>query len=242
MEAERADGRSRGRPLSWSSGLPSAGGAPTDREPGVSGESDHSVSLPQPSDTGGPPLWRTLAERRSVRAYGTRPMPIEDLSQLLWSTHGVTGQVGRVKLRNAPSAGACYPIDVYVIANGVLGLERGLYRYVPESHTLDLVRTGDVGPEVTAAAIGQSMCEQSSVTFIWTAVLPRTTGRYGQRGVRYVYLDAGHVGQNTYLAATAMGYGCCTIAAFDDAAMNEVVGADGRIETSVYAAAIGPLE
>ena len=105
-----------------------------------------------------------------------------------------------------------------------------------------LQRTGDVGDEVARAALGQKMCSTGSAVFVWTAVLPRTIGRYGQRGHRYVLLDAGHVGQNMYLAATALGYGCCTIGAFDDEAMNEVVGVDGSVEAVVYAASVGPLE
>jgi SagB-type dehydrogenase family enzyme len=169
-------------------------------------------------------------------------MPLEVLSQLLWSTHGITGVLGPHELRNAPSAGACYPIEAYVVANSVVNLERGLYRYLTGDHALMLLRRGDVGSEVASAALGQRMCEQGSVTFVWTAVIPRTTGRYGQRGHRYVFLDAGHVGQNMYLAATALGYGCCTIGAFDDEMLNEVVGVDGSVEVAVYAASVGPLE
>jgi SagB-type dehydrogenase family enzyme len=168
-------------------------------------------------------------------------MSLEVLSQLLWSTHGITGRAGGTELRNAPSAGACYPIDAYVVANGVTGLEQGLYRYLPEDHALMEIRLGDVGSEIARAALGQRMCRQASVTFVWTAVIPRTTGRYGDRGHRYIFLDAGHVGQNMYLAATALGYGCCTIGAFEDPAMNEALGVDGKIETVVYAASVGPL-
>lgn len=201
-----------------------------------------SIQLPAPAREGGPPIWETIERRRSVRHYGTGPMPLEALSQLVWSTHGTSGHAGARELRTAPSAGACYPIDVYVVANHVAGVEPGLYRYLPEDHALLLVREGDVGSEVASAALGQTMCADASVTLVWTAVLPRTTNRYGERGTRYVFLDAGHVGQNTYLAATALGYGCCGIAAFDDDAMNRVLGVDGRIETTVYCASVGPPE
>ncbi|MBM3308331.1 MAG: SagB/ThcOx family dehydrogenase [Candidatus Eisenbacteria bacterium] len=196
--------------------------------------------LPTPIAEGGLPLWQVLASRRSVRHYGSRPMTTAALSQLLWSTHGVTGRSGARELRNAPSAGACYPIDAYVVVNNVKGLDPGLYRFIPDDHALMLIRAGDVGAEVAKAALGQTMCKQASVTLLWTAVLPRTTGRYGERGHRYVFLDAGHVGQNTYLAATALGLGCCTIGAFDDEAMDRVVGADGTVETTVYGASVGP--
>ncbi len=200
------------------------------------------IKLPPPTRDGGPPIWRTLSARRSVRHYGREPMPLEVLGQLLWATHGITGELGPHELRNAPSAGACYPIEALVVANSVSGLRRGLYRYLTDEHALMLLREGDVGAEVTQAALGQRMCSQASVTFIWTAVLPRTTGRYGRRGHRYVFMDAGHVAQNMYLAATAMGYGCCSIGAFDDDAMNKTAGVDGEIETTVYAASVGPLE
>jgi SagB-type dehydrogenase family enzyme len=169
-------------------------------------------------------------------------MPLKVLSQLLWSTHGITGNIGVTELRCAPSAGACYPIEVYVVANNVDDLEQGLYRYLTGDHALLLQRKGDIGAELTQAALGQKMCEQGSIALVWTAVMPRTTGRYGRRGHRYVLLDAGHVGQNTYLAATALGYGCCTIGAYDDAAMDEIVGVDGSVETVVYAASVGPME
>jgi SagB-type dehydrogenase family enzyme len=199
------------------------------------------IRLPEPATAGGPPLWQVVADRRSVRAYRDAAMPLAALSQLLWSTHGATGLAGRRRLRTAPSAGACYPIDAYVVANNVGGLERGLYRYLADDHALMLMRKGDVGSEVARAAGGQAMCRNGAVTILWTAVVPRTTGRYGERGHRYIYLDAGHVGQNTYLAATALGYGCCTIGAFDDEAMNAVLGVEGKIETAVYGAAVGPL-
>jgi SagB-type dehydrogenase family enzyme len=169
-------------------------------------------------------------------------MTLEVLSQLLWSTHGITGGFGDRELRNAPSAGACYPIDAHVAANNVSGLAPGLYRYLESDHSLVLEREGDVGSEIAAAALGQDMLRKGSVAFVWTAVVSRTTGRYGERGHRYIFVDAGHVGQNMYLAATSLGYGCCTVAAFDDSAMNRVMGLDGRVETTVYLASVGPLE
>ena len=202
---------------------------------------DSAIPLPKPSSGGGVPVWTAMAERRSVRFFGKEPMPLQVVSQLVWSTHGITGRAGDIELRNAPSAGACYPIDVYVVANSVEGLEPGLYRYLTGDHALVLVREGDVGSEVAKAALGQRMCRQGSVTLVWTAVTPRTTGRYGERGQRYIFLDAGHVGQNAYLAATALGYGCCTVGAFDDRAMDDAIGVDGEIERVVYLAAVGPL-
>jgi SagB-type dehydrogenase family enzyme len=202
---------------------------------------EKAIRLPSPSTEGGPPVWDVFSGRRSVRRYTDTPMPLEILGQLLWSTHGITGRSGGTELRTAPSAGACYPIDAYVVVNNVTNLEPGLYRYLPGNHALMEIRLGDVGSEIAKAALGQIMCRESSATFVWTAVAPRTTGRYGDRGHRYIFLDAGHVGQNTYLAATALGYGCCTIGAFEDPAMNEVLGVDGKIETTVYAASVGPL-
>ena len=200
------------------------------------------IRLPRASAQGGPPVWQVLAARRSVRHYADVPMPFEVLSQLLWSTHGITGELGTHQLRNAPSAGACYPIEAYVVVNNVSGLEPGLYRYLTDDHALMLLRKGDVWSEISAAALGQKMCRQGSVTFVWSAVAPRTTGRYGDRGRRYIYMDAGHVGQNMYLAATALGYGCCTIGAFDDDAMNRVLALDGKVEYVVYGASVGAME
>ena len=202
---------------------------------------EKAIALPLPSTTGGEPIWDVVSERRSVRSYEETPMPLEVLAQLLWSTHGITGRSAGTELRSAPSAGACYPIEAYVVINNVTGVEPGLYRYLTDRHALMEIRLGDVGSEISRAALGQIMCREASVTFVWTAVVPRTTGRYGERGHRYIFLDAGHVGQNMYLAATALGYGCCTIAAFDDSAMNEVLAVDGKVETTVYAASVGPI-
>ncbi len=199
-----------------------------------------SIPLPAPRTENGPSMWSVFRDRRSSRAYSEEPLSLEALSQLLWSTHGVTASRGEHEFRTTPSAGACYPIDVYVVANNVVGLDEGLYRYLVGSHELVLMRAGAVGVEVTKAALGQRMCESAAATFVWTAVVPRTTGRYGERGHRYLFLDAGHVGQNLYLAATALGLGVCCIAAFDDDAMNRVVEVDGTIETVVYAAVAGP--
>jgi SagB-type dehydrogenase family enzyme len=200
------------------------------------------IALPRPVSEGGPPFWEILSLRRSVRNYSSASMPLEVLSQLLWATHGVTGEPGVREARTAPSAGACYPIEAYVIVNRVSGLAPGLYRYLTGDHALMLLRKGDVGAEATAATLGQRMCRQGAALFVWTAVVPRTTGRYGERGHRYIFLDAGHIGENMYLAATAIGYGCCAIGAFDDSAMNQIVGADGKIEKVVYAAAVGATE
>jgi SagB-type dehydrogenase family enzyme len=155
---------------------------------------DEMIRLPKPATEGGRPLWETMRSRRSVRNYGADPMPLEHLSQLLWSTHGITATIGSRGLRNAPSAGACYPIDAHVVANNVVGVDRGLYRYLEGEHALVPEQLGNVGGEVAAAALGQVMCASSSVTFVWTAVSARTTGRYGERGIRYIFLDAGHVG------------------------------------------------
>jgi SagB-type dehydrogenase family enzyme len=202
---------------------------------------EKAIPLPVPSTQGGAPIWDVLSDRRSVRHYGEAPMPLDALAQLLWSTHGITGRTAGTELRTSPSAGACYPIEAYAVINNVAGVEPGLYRYLSDRHALMEVRLGDVGSEIARAALGQTMCRESSVTFVWTAVTPRTTGRYGERGHRYIFLDAGHIGQNTYLAATALGYGCCAIAAFEDRAMNEVLGVDGKVETTVYAASVGPL-
>jgi SagB-type dehydrogenase family enzyme len=201
---------------------------------------NETIRLPEPDTEGGRPIWETMRHRRSVRLYGTDPMPPEHLSQLLWSTHGITGRSASRELRNAPSAGACYPIDAHVAVNNVVGIEQGMYRYIEGEHALELEHLGDVGADIASAALGQTMCHSSSVTFAWTAVTSRTTGRYGERGIRYVFMDAGHVGQNMYLAATALGYGCCAIAAFDDAAMNRVLRLDGVTEIAVYLAAVGP--
>lgn len=185
-------------------------------------------------------LFDVLRTRRSRRDYPPETLALEDLGALLWSVQGVVVSGRGYTLRTAPSAGARHPLETYVMVNRVEGLAPGLFRYSPAGHRL--VRLGDdasVAGRLAAACLGQEMLRTSAVSFIWTAVVERGRWKYQQRAYRYIYLDAGHACQNLYLACEALGLGCCAVAAFDDDAVDKLLGVDGREEFTIYLATVG---
>jgi len=197
------------------------------------------VELSAPQTVEGAPLWETLARRRSVRHYAGGPLPEAMLSQLLWAAQGVTARRGNVAFRTAPSAGALYPVETYVVVNTVEGIESGVYHYAVQSHMLDQLEPGDFSAEVARAALDQGMAARADVVFVWTAVFARSKWKYGQRAYRYVYLDAGHIAQNVALAAVALELGSCQIAALYDEEANALLGLDDEEESTIYMTAVG---
>ena len=197
--------------------------------------------LPPPQATGGAGLWDAIRARRSVRSYGAREVALRELSQLLWAGQGITWEKDGVQFRAAPSAGALYPIETYAAARKVHSLPPGLYHYEVESRSLALIEPGDRSLECARAAGGQEMCAEAALLLIWTAVVGRSARKYAQRAYRYIYLDAGHLAQNVALACVALDLGCCMIGALFDDELNAILGVDGRDETVLYMAAIGPI-
>jgi SagB-type dehydrogenase family enzyme len=196
-------------------------------------------SLQSGIEGGGEPLWEVMAGRRSIRDFSPEAISLRELSQLIWATQGITGNAYGFLLRVIPSAGALYPIETYVVVNRVEALERGIYHFSVRKNELEQLAEGDFGLRVAASALDQSMAAGASVVFVWTAIVERTKWKYRERGYRYLYLDAGHIGQNLYLAAASLGLGCCTIGAFYDDEVNQVIGVDGQQETAVYLGAVG---
>ncbi len=195
--------------------------------------------LPAPKERAGPSLWTAMGTRRSRRNFAPQPMKREELSQIMWAASGITAEAQGLPLRTAPSAGGLYPIETYVVVNRVHGMESGVYHYFPPDHTLELLRTGDYSRAVAHAALDQKMAINASIVLIWTAVVERARWKYRQRAYRYIYLDAGHIGQNVALAAEGMGMGCCAIGALYDDEVNDLVAADGEEETAVYMTCVG---
>jgi len=204
------------------------------------GTSDAITSpLPPLPATGGPSVEAAIAARRSVRNYADRPVTLEQLARLLHYTTGVTDP--EHGFRAAPSAGALYPIEVYPVIFRVEGIAPGVYHYLVGQHALALVRAGDIRSDMQRAALFQSMITTAALVLVLTGVPARSTGKYGERGQRYLLLEAGHIGENAYLEATTLGLGCCAIGAFLDAEVDRLLGVDGRAETSVFMLALGPL-
>jgi SagB-type dehydrogenase family enzyme len=199
------------------------------------------VELPKPKSERKTSLVKLLSSRRSRRKFTGEAITLDDLSFLLWASDGVAQKGMAPHFRTAPSAGAKHPLDTYCIINRVWGVEKGLYRYRVESHTLELLRKGDFEDAAVKATAGQEWTKGSVAVFAWVAEFARTTARYKERGYRYVFLDAGHICQNLYLAAELLGLGMTAIAALDDNETNALVGADGQEYSIVYMAALGKL-
>lgn len=189
------------------------------------------------------PLGAALERRRSVRDYSLGPLPLETLGRLLHACHGVKGErdlgAGEpAQARPAPSAGGLYPLELYVALQSVEGVEDGVYHHDPQAHELELRRPGLAQPVLARAALDQGMVIGSNVVAIVTAIPERTMWKYGQRGYRYVWLDAGHLGQNLYLVATALGLGPAGIGGFFDREVNELLALPPG-EDAVYLVCIG---
>ena len=178
------------------------------------------IELPEPRCDSGVSIEQSLLGRRSIRSYTGEPLTLQEISQLLWAAQGVTDPRG---FRTAPSAGALYPLELYVVAGDVHNLTSGVYRYEPDEHQLVRIVDGDRRAELADAALAQSCVEEGAIAFVFTAVYERTTVKYGDRGIRYVHMEVGHAAENLCLQATAMDLGAVTIGAFYDEEVAELL-------------------
>lgn len=197
------------------------------------------IGLPAADTEGSVSLERTLADRRSVRRYAAGALPLEQVGQLLWAAQGETQP--RTGYRTAPSAGATYPLEVYLVAGRVDGLSAGVYRYLPRRHEVERVGNEDLRQPLYDAALRQPMVREAPVVLVITGVTERTADRYGTRAGRYVAMEAGHASQNVYLQATAIGLGTVAVGAFDDGQVSSVLGLDSG-EQPLYLMPVGRAE
>ncbi|UCC87421.1 MAG: SagB family peptide dehydrogenase [Anaerolineales bacterium] len=195
------------------------------------------IALPDPHDYQGLSLEEAIQKRRSIRDYAPQPLSLEELSRLLYAAQGITDQ--RRAFRAAPSAGALYPIETYTIVHDVVGLQPGLYHYAVADHALEQLQIKNLRKEIMIAGIAQEMLGQAQACFVLSAVFQRTRWKYRERAYRYVLLEAGHIGQNLYLAATSMGMGACAAGAFLDDELNKLLGLDGEDEAALYMLSVG---
>ena len=177
------------------------------------------IKLPKPKEKGIISIEETLNKRRSVRDYKKGALSLEEVSQLLWAGSGKN-----LFRKTAPSAGATYPLEIYLVVGEVEGLEPGIYHYSSPKHSLKLGEEEDVRNKLSRAALGQEMIEEAPICIVIAADYGRTTGHYGQRGNRYVHMEAGHVGQNVSLQAISLNLGTVMIGAFGDEEVKEVLG------------------
>jgi len=189
--------------------------------PGEAVEGREVVKLPPPKTKGVMSVEEAIARRRSRRDFLEEPLPLPALSQILWAAQGITEP--RRGLRAAPSAGATYPLEIYAVVGRVEGLEPGVYRYIPQIHALEMLLAGDLRKDLARACLYQMWVAKAPFSLVIAAVYERTTGRYGERGVRYVHMEVGHVGQNIYLQAEALGLGTCAVGAFLDSEVGRLL-------------------
>ena len=197
-----------------------------------------SIRLPDPAIEGGMTLCQALATRRSVRGFNaTDSLTLTQLSQLLWAAQGKTGTRGR---RTAPSAGATYPLGLLCAIERVEGTPPGLYRYDPVDHTLSFIApVQQLCSGVAEACYGQTWIGSAPAFLFIVADYSRTTDHYGERGVRYVDMEAGHAGQNIYLQAAALGLGTCAVGAFGEEAVAELLHLDNETPLYIFPVGVG---
>lgn len=215
-------------------------------QPGVEvvvGNEEVIIYLPYPGKVSNMTVEEVMLIRRSVREYTGDPVKLNDLSMILWAAYGISET--EWGLKTTPSAGATYPLEIYVVVGerGVIAggeyLRSGVYKYDPYTHSIKLVVKGDFRGDLARAALGQEWVEEASVNIVICAVFERTTRVYGERGrVRYVPMEVGHAGQNVYLMATALGYGTVAVGAFYDEEVAKVVRAKPN-EVPLYIMPIG---
>jgi SagB-type dehydrogenase family enzyme len=192
------------------------------------------IILPPPQEGGKMTLDTVLRRRISVRRFTSHALSREQLSYLLWATSGIQRQERGYDFRTVPSAGALYPIETYLVIHSVENIPEGVYHYSVKPHLLEELQLGDVRSAISHAALGQQMCMEAAVIFIWTAIFERSKWKYKQRAYRYIYLDAGHIAQNLALSATSLNLGSCQIGALYDDEVNQMINVDGSQESVIY--------
>jgi len=196
------------------------------------------IRLPEPVKDSDISIEEALSKRRSTRSYKEKPLTLAEISQLLWAAQGITSQRG---LRTAPSAGALYPLEIYVVAGNVDDLHDGVYNYSPYKHELVRVVEGDKRTELCSAALGQTSVRNAAAVIVFSAVYERTTVKYGDRGIKYVHMESGHAAQNVFLQAVPLNLGAVVIGAFYDDAVKEVLKMSDR-EQPLYIMPVGRMK
>ncbi len=193
------------------------------------------IKLPEPVHDSKTSIEKALLQRRSARSFQESSLTLAEVSQLLWAAQGITSPRG---LRTSPSAGALYPLEMYIVAGNVDALPDGVYHYRPVKHQLVRVITGDKRPALCAAALGQPSVRNAAIVLVFAAVYERTTVKYGARGIQYVHMEAGHAAQNVSLQAVPLNLGTVVIGAFQDDEVKKVLKMPDR-EQPLYVMPVG---
>lgn len=181
-------------------------------------ENKKEIQLPQPKTKSEISLEEVIAKRRSQRAFLDKELSVEKISQLLWVAQGITGKSWDSSLRAVPSAGALYPIEIYLLNN------EGLFHYISDGHKLEVLGTEDLRTKLAFSSLGQKSIEQAAVDIIICGVSEKITAKYGGKGIIYMYMEAGHIAQNIHLQAVALGLGSVSVGAFNDEEVDKILG------------------
>jgi len=187
------------------------------------------IKLNKPEQKSSMSLEHAIAIRRSRRNFLSEALTFEQIGQLCWAAQGLDAKTG---YRTAPSAGATYPLELFIVS------DMGLFRYSPDEHTLEKLQEQDLRSALASTAWGQKFIKTAPLSLVFTADFSRTTNHYGKRGIRYVYMEAGHAAQNVYLQAESMGLGAVAIGAFEDAFVSKALSLPSELEP-VYIVTVG---
>ena len=193
------------------------------------------IQLPRPVTKGEISLEETIAKRRSKRFFKRKNLSQEQISQLLWAAQGITEKRGDLGLRAAPSAGALYPTEIYLLTKD------GFFHYLPEKHALEIKQKRDLRSALASAALGQSFVRTAAADIVIAAVYSRMTSRYGHRGIRYTDMEAGHIAENIHLQAVALGLGSIPVGAFDEGETKKALSLPANEEV-IYIIPVGYAE
>lgn len=194
------------------------------------------IKLPNPVFSSHTSIEEALKKRRSIREYKNQPLTLQEVSQLLWAAQGITRDNG---FRTAPSAGALYPLEVYLVAGMIEKLSPGIYHYKPVTHSIEKIKSGDRRILLAKASLGQESVKSAESDIVITAVFSRTIKKYGDKGTCFVFMEAGHAAQNIYLQSVSLNLGTVSIGAFDTKEVKNVL--DLKEEEPIYIMPIGNL-
>lgn len=199
---------------------------------------DKAIKLPEPKTTGVLSVEEAIAFRRTRRTFAAKPLSMPDLSQVLWAAQGITEK--RWKHRAAPSGGALFPIDLHIVVrkDGVKTLPAGIYKYIPDGHYLQTRSEGDVNTKLRDVGYSQTFFADSPICLILVAEPKRSTWKYGERGYRYIYMEAGHIAENIQLIGESLGFSVGLVGAFKDESVAELLNLK-KDESPLYIIPVG---
>ena len=208
----------------------------TNENAGMESVKETEITLPPPQKTSETSIEEALLKRRSIRDYKDEPLSLREISQILWAAQGITSpELGG---RTAPSAGALYPLEVYLTVRVAEEIKPGVYKYLPDNHKLIKILDGDISDQLARAALNQISISNAPVNLVFSAVFERTTGKYGQRGIQYVYTEAGHAAQNVYLQVQSLKLATVVVGAFDEGEVKRILNLPEE-ETPLYVMPLG---